>query len=404
LSCGAASQLALHDSSLRLEGDRELLFQDGGQIRSFDDTHKLVFNRPSNLLELHERGSIRFLTGGPTPSEKVRISADGRVGIGTETPEAMLHIAGDLRIDNSVGVMGTATVGGDVRVSGAANVRGNLQVEGNVGIGTTSPNTKLDVAGNLQILTGSNPIRFTAGWTGFPDAVANQAEISNDTGGFQTLMIVGNQSAGVGRRVSVWDRLEVNGTFITTGNIGIGTSIDAAFTLEPLDASPNAGYIRFGDNTGWKLHFGRSRENTILTGAPLNTGTTGVLMTLQDNGNVGIGTINPQHPIHMRGGAFCDGGRIWRNASSIAYKTDIAPLELTTAFETLAGLTPVTFRYKEEEENAIHVGFIAEDVPALVASRDRKGLSALEIVGILTMIVQHQQQEITSLRRDHAKA
>ena len=36
LSCGAASQLALHDSSLRLEGDRELLFQDGGQIRSFD--------------------------------------------------------------------------------------------------------------------------------------------------------------------------------------------------------------------------------------------------------------------------------------------------------------------------------------------------------------------------------
>jgi cytoskeletal protein CcmA (bactofilin family) len=150
LSCGAASQLALHDSSLRLEVDRELLFQDGGQIRSFDDTHKLVFDRPSNLLELHELGSIRFLTGGPTPSEKVRIGADGRVGIGTETPEAMLHIAGDLRIDDSVGVMGAATVSGDLRVSGTANVRSNLQVEGNVGIGTSNPQANLHVAQDIR--------------------------------------------------------------------------------------------------------------------------------------------------------------------------------------------------------------------------------------------------------------
>src|SRR5205807_903866 len=51
------------------------------------------------------------------------------------------------------------------------------------------------------------------------------------------------------------------------GNVGIGTtnplrllqlgpSLDAAFTFEPSDASPNAGYIRFGDKTGWKLHIG----------------------------------------------------------------------------------------------------------------------------------------------------
>lgn len=91
---------------------------------------------------------------------------------------------------------------------------------GNVGIGITSPNDVLDVGGTLRILTGSNPIRFTSTWSGFPDATTNQAEISNDTGTYKTLMIIGNKSAGLGRRVSVWDRLEVNGHHKVTGIIG----------------------------------------------------------------------------------------------------------------------------------------------------------------------------------------
>lgn len=73
-------------------------------------------------------------------------------------------------------------------------------------------------------------------------------------------------------------------------------------------------------------------------------------------------------------------------------------MPLTVALDTLAGLTPVTFRYKEEAAQTTHVGFIAEDVPDLVASIDRKGLSALEIVGVLTRVVQHQQAEISALK------
>ena len=81
----------------------------------------------------------------------------------------------------------------------------------------------------------------------------------------------------------------------------IGPSQEAACTLEPADASPNAGYIRFGDHTGWKLHFGRSRESSLLNGGTLDTGTIGVLMTIQDNGNVGIGTIAPDAKLHVFG-------------------------------------------------------------------------------------------------------
>ena len=45
------------------------------------------------------------------------------------------------------------------------------------------------------------------------------------------------------------------------------------------------------------------------------------------------------------------------------------------------------------------IGFIAEDVPDLVATEDRKGLSALQIVSALTKVVQSQQKEIQQLKR-----
>src|SRR5260370_2985422 len=85
------------------------------------------------------------------------------------------------------------------------------------------------------------------------------------------------------------------------GNLGIGTTRpqhllqigDNEFGFDASDASPNIGYIRFGDNTGWKLHFGRTREKAASAGGTINTGTTGILMTIQDNGNVGIGTTTP---------------------------------------------------------------------------------------------------------------
>jgi hypothetical protein len=51
----------------------------------------------------------------------------------------------------------------------------------------------------------------------------------------------------------------------------------------------------------------------------------------------------------------------------------------------------VTFSYKvNPEEN--HVGFIAEDVPDLVSTKGRKGLSPMDIVAVLTKVVQEQQR------------
>jgi hypothetical protein len=67
-------------------------------------------------------------------------------------------------------------------------------------------------------------------------------------------------------------------------------------------------------------------------------------------------------------------------------------IELTT-LQTLASLQPVTFNYKTDTAWQ-HVGFIAEDVPELVASPDRKGLSPMDIVAVLTKVVQEQRQQL----------
>ncbi|GEM_PF-2920847 len=110
-------------------------------------------------------------------------------------------------------------------------------------------------------------------------------------------------------------------------------------------------------------------------------------------GNVGFGIALPSYPIETGAGAYVTAGGVWTNASSREFKKDIHPLRTDQAMETLARLDPVTFKYKVDDE--AHVGFIAEDVPELVATGDRKGLSAMDIVAVLTKVVQQQQKELS---------
>ena len=102
-------------------------------------------------------------------------------------------------------------------------------------------------------------------------------------------------------------------SFLRQPSLQIGADVNALFTLSPSDGSPNAGFIRFGDNTGWKLHFGRNREGSAPAG--LNSGTTGVLMTIQDNGRVGIGTTSPDQLLSVNGNASKVGGGSWASFS-----------------------------------------------------------------------------------------
>ena len=115
------------------------------------------------------------------------------------------------------------------------------------------------------------------------------------------------------------------------------------------------------------------------------------------NGHLGLGTkAGTAYPIHMAGGARCTGTQ-WLNASGREFKENINELSSSEALLAFNKLTPVTFNYKTEN-NERHVGFIAEDVPDLVATPDRKALSTMDIVAVLTKVVQEQQKTISELK------
>jgi len=119
-------------------------------------------------------------------------------------------------------------------------------------------------------------------------------------------------------------------------------------------------------------------------------------------GRVGIGITDPSNPLEMASGAYVSTVGVWTNASSREYKENIKALAVEEAMDTLRELNPVKFSYKvtSDEQN---VGFIAEDVPELVATKDRKGMSPMDVVAVLTKVVQEQQRTIAELSRKVAK-
>ena len=57
-------------------------------------------------------------------------------------------------------------------------------------------------------------------------------------------------------------------------------------------------------------------------------------------------------------------------------------------------LQPVTYYGRGTANNDQIVGFIAEDVPDLVAVPERQGVAAIEIAAVVTKVVKEQQETI----------
>jgi hypothetical protein len=237
-----------------------------------------------------DRGAIRFFTNNATSlGERVRISSNGNVGIGTTNPFSKLDVRGNLYVNygsNGTGYIQTNGSDSDLQITIATNLttlmntggsgamafgagnseRMRILSGGNVGIGTTSPISLLDVRSGY-ITAGS----------------------SASTNGSTILAGYYSNSAGV---------LTVLGTEQSSGGPVLGyavtpsTSTTGAFLSSTTITIPRSAYTQDGGTHRW--YTGASQ--TVAIGSAV---TTSEKMRLDTNGNLGIGTSSPATLLHV---------------------------------------------------------------------------------------------------------
>jgi len=194
---------------------------------------------------------------GVNGAERLRIDSSGNVGIGTTAPQQELHVqsgAGteaDIRLSGDAGASGHVTIFHNASEAGiwnasntalrfATNSTERLRIDssGNVGIGTDSPQAKLDVRGNCQI--GSYSDLSSAGLYVTGRGTSNERAInimSVDGNGGGLIGTTGDSTSSNGLAISSYrggghisfraagpDSSDEKVRIDSSGNVGIGTS------------------------------------------------------------------------------------------------------------------------------------------------------------------------------------
>lgn len=181
----------------------------------------------------------------------------------------------------------------------------------------------------------------------------------------------------------------------TTGsyNVGIGQVAGALNSTGSFNVfiGRTAGLYETGSN---KLYIASNPTTPLLYG---------VFSETAANNKLGIGqnTVPAGDAIAVWNGAHLTTGGVWTNASSRELKENIRALSSEDANRTLAGLSPVRYVYKNSRDEE-YVGFIAEDVPDLVATNDHRSLSPMDIVAVLTTVTKDQKAEISNQKAEMA--
>ena len=327
----------------------------------------------------------------------------GNVGIGTTDPNAKLDVHGSnpqLYIRDytapttryaSIGHGGKISVVGNswsVRVDGSTRMFID-KTTGNMGIGTTSPSTKLDVDGTV---TATAFVGDGSGLTNISGSADEDWTISGDN----VYRSAGN--VGIGTTTPVdFLHLSADGTDYRIGQLYfmVDSASDSHMILDRANTSKRS-LVQYqtGGSRTWVAGLADSDDIAGASGTEYYIGNTFTApkFWIESDGNVGIGTTDPTEKLYVSGNIYATGSI--DQGSSRVLKEDISILGRHEALDVLQDLHPVKFRYKSDNSHDLRIGFIAEDVPELVACPDRKGLSPMDFVGVLTRVAQEQAQQL----------
>jgi hypothetical protein len=254
---------------------------------------------------------------------------------------------------------------------------------GKVGFGTSTPVV------DLHAVSGNTPtLRLEQ------DGSSGFSPQTWDVAGNETNFFIRDATNGSKLPFKIKPGAPNNSLFIAAdGDIGLGTQ-SPGFPIHLItDSSTNATFVAertsgalcYVNATDQHGNFGTTSDHPVRI---ISGGTT--IMTVNETGDY----------LSMIGGGTYNG--TWNPSSSRELKENIANLSAEEALDAINELEPVKYNYKRDKEEP-RVGFIAEDVPDIVALNGRKQLATVDIVAVLTKVVKEQQETISELKNEIAE-
>jgi Chaperone of endosialidase len=319
------------------------------------------------------------LSSNAISTQKLTVSQEINVG-GTKLTATGGIIASSLAADNgqllisskgteqlwlNVGDGGRVMVGSD---KAPIIVKGDLQIYKRILLKGEDENHGITHGGAKQFAKQhvDGPIIF--GWEG--------GALGSRDGSTEVIALAWTQKGNVGIGTTKPDgRLEIKGTE-TDAIIKVGgTNGDAHHLSSARDMVFNS--VK-GEFFFRRLNDPAQADQTF-TQKFANLGKFDTLMTIGAAGDVTIkGKLN--------------------QSSSHAFKENISELSAAEAMATLLGLNPVKYDYKDAHSFRQNLGFIAEEMPANLASEDQKSISPFEVIPVLTRVAKEQQRMIAALQ------